>query len=172
MIYFTSDLYLGHKAVINSACRPFLDTEEEAYVLIDRINKECKANDDLYILGNFAHRLPKEKAEEYLSKIRARVHMISGNYDMEYNQALMVETSDYIRLKKDHEIFCLFHYPIDDWDAKRYGSYMLHGHINSKGPEYNLRMKKSGLRRYDVGVDANDYKPVSIEKIRNFFGCN
>ncbi len=41
---------------------------------------------------------------------------------------------------------------------------MLHGHIHSD-PSYNLENKRNGIRRYDVGVDANDYKPVSLEHI-------
>lgn len=49
-----------------------------------------------------------------------------------------------------------------------HGSFMLHGHIHSDGL-YNLSNLEVGIKRYDVGVDANGYYPVSINQIENFF---
>ena len=37
--------------------------------------------------------------------------------------------------------------------------------IHSKG-DYNLQQKENGILRYDVGVDANNFCPVSIEYIK------
>lgn len=54
--------------------------------------------------------------------------------------------------------FVLFHYPIAEWDRKRYGAIHLHGHLHSR-PEYNLEQRRLGLRRYDVGVDAQRHGP-------------
>jgi calcineurin-like phosphoesterase family protein len=77
-----------------------------------------------------------------------------------------------------------------DWDRAYHGSYMLHGHIHSMPageqrvglpapPDrdgggfglrgYNERNRELGIRRYDVGVDANGYAPVSAEEIVAFF---
>lgn len=47
---------------------------------------------------------------------------------------------------------------------------MLHGHIHSRGQEVNAANARAGILRYDVGVDANGYCPVSIEKVLGFFG--
>ena len=44
---------------------------------------------------------------------------------------------------------------------------MLHGHIHSDG-SYNLSNREAGIKRYDVGVDANKYLPVSIKQIEEF----
>jgi len=44
----------------------------------------------------------------------------------------------------------------------------LHGHIHSKG-DYNLQQKDEGILRYDVGIHANNYYPVLIEQIKDFF---
>lgn len=52
------------------------------------------------------------------------------------------------------------HYPLLTWDKAHHGSYMLHGHVHSTVPVNDTH------RRYDVGVDANDYAPVSWEYIK------
>ena len=85
--------------------------------------------------------------------------------------------------------FVMSHYPMLDWDRAYHGSYMLHGHIHSlpvqpveglpnpadRGHQgfglrgYNEQNRAHGIRRYDVGVDANGYTPVSAEQIVSFF---
>lgn len=50
------------------------------------------------------------------------------------------------------------------WDKARRGAIMLHGHIHSD-PIYNRENIKAGIRRFDVGVDANGYKPVSLDTV-------
>ena len=170
MIFFTADLHLGHKVPIELGGRPFSSVEEEAEIFIKNINETCGPKDDLYILGDFAYRISDEEADEYLSKINAKVHMIVGNHDRKtkYNPDLLIERTDYARIKYDHQIFILFHYPIEFWDRQRYGSFMLHGHIHADA-SYNQRMHDKGLRKYDVGVDANNFRPVSIEYILDYF---
>ena len=170
MIYFTSDLHLGHRAALHFTNRPFADVEEEARVIIGNINNICTPNDDLYILGDFAYRIPVDQSNAYLKQIKPRIHMVRGNHDKDYDESLLAEYRDYIRLKYDHRIYVLFHYPIESWERMRHGSYMIHGHIHSVGSDYNERMRAEGRRRYDVGVDANDYMPVSAQKIVEFFG--
>lgn len=56
-----------------------------------------------------------------------------------------------------------------DWQGMSHGSWHLHGHIHSCGGEYNKFNLRQGLLRYDVGVDANSYAPVSLEELRSWF---
>lgn len=68
---------------------------------------------------------------------------------------------------QNHSI-TLCHFPMMSWYKSNHGSLHLHGHIHSKGDEYNLDMRESGIRHYDVGVDANNYEPVSLEEILKY----
>ena len=43
----------------------------------------------------------------------------------------------------------------------------LHGHIHSD-ENYNIRNRDEGILRYDVGVDANQFLPVSVQQILSF----
>ena len=64
--------------------------------------------------------------------------------------------------------FVLCHYPFVSWNKDSHGSYNLHGHSHNFA-EYNLQNRASGRRQYDVGVDANGFRPVSLEQIVRFF---
>lgn len=44
----------------------------------------------------------------------------------------------------------------------------MHGYIHSNGV-YNEENRMNGILRYDVGVDANNYYPVSLRYIRSYF---
>ena len=43
---------------------------------------------------------------------------------------------------------------------------MLHGHHAKRS--YNVKNQIIGLRRFDVGIDANNYFPVSINQMKDW----
>ena len=182
MIYFTSDLHLDHAKAIEFGHRPFRDLEEMNSALIQNINDTVGVKDELWILGDFA-KGSRDEVRRFRSQIRCRhVHLIRGNHDKDFSKDEIFETVQYYKeLKTEYGKFILFHYPILEWNAAHYGTVHLHGHIHSTG-EYNaLNLQKTfgdrfpdghspkdtnmKLRIYDVGVDANDYRPVSLEQI-------
>lgn len=59
MIYFTSDLHLGHRGIISMQNRPFENLQEMNQVLIRNYNAVVHKNDMVYILGDISHHLPK-----------------------------------------------------------------------------------------------------------------
>lgn len=71
-----------------------------------------------------------------------------------------------IRMQNRH--ISLMHYPMLSWPRSHHGSIMLHGHIHADAT-YNLQNREEGIKRYDVGVDANNYMPVSMKQIEKFF---
>ena len=183
MIYFTSDLHLGHANAILFKNRPFSDVEQMNSVLIDNINEAVNEKDELWILGDFAYKINVEETRALRNRIHCRhVHLITGNHDRNYTQTHIFQSvQDYKELKTEYGRFVLFHYPILEWNTAHYGTVHLHGHIHSTG-EYNsknlsLRYRDRfpdghtpknpdlNLRIYDVGVDANNYHPVCIETI-------
>lgn len=137
MVYFTSDLHLGHPAIIGMQNRPFGNVEEMNQVLLENYNSVVHKNDTVYILGDISHRLPVEKTNELIAKLNGIC-------------------------------FALMHYPMLSWPNANRGSIQLHGHIHSYA-DYNLQNRKDGIRRYDVGVDANGFKPVAVKDVIDFF---
>lgn len=183
MIFFTSDLHLGHANAIGFTNRPYSDVEQMNDGLIRNINETVMANDELWILGDFAFKVNMAAAKKFRDQINCKtVHMITGNHDKDYTRDHIFQSvQSYKELKTEYGKFILFHYPIYEWNGAHNGTIHLHGHIHSTGayntanlqrryadrfPEKSF-MKDStlGLRIYDVGVDANNYRPISITQI-------
>ena len=167
MIYFTSDLHLGHRACIDMCDRPFENIEQMNKILIDNWNTKVKKNDIIYILGDLAFRIPVVEVNQLITKLNGKKFLIRGNHDKKYDSSLFEEICDFKEINYNGISFSLMHYPMVEWPKSRYGSIQLHGHQHNK-KEYNLRMKKAGIKRYDVGVDANNYAPISIKEVLAF----
>lgn len=74
------------------------------------------------------------------------------------------EVCEFKTLSLNGICFALMHYPMLSWPKKNNGSIHLHGHIHAC-EQYNLQNKIDGIRRYDEGVDANNYYPISVKQI-------
>ena len=172
MVYFTSDLHLGHTNVIKFQNRAFKDVEEMNKTLITNYNAVVNRNDICYILGDIAHHTPITTVNEMISKLNGKKFLIRGNHDKNYDESLfsgiydVYETS--FSIKDFNRHFVLMHYPLLSWHRANAGAIHLHGHIHSDG-SYNKKNYDKHIFRYDVGVDANNYYPVSVEQIFNHF---
>lgn len=175
MLFFTSDVHLNHNNILHLANRPFDDIDQMNRRLVSNINSLVGPHDILYFLGDMA--FGKDKPETirwFLDKLNCKdVHLIFGNHDS-HDEAFMKSlgfrsAKDYEMFKENKKKFVLSHYPMLDWDGAFHGSYMLHGHIHSNGDTYNKENLENGIKRYDVGVDANNYYPVSLNDIVDFF---
>ena len=172
MIYFTSDLHFYHKNIIKYAKRPFDSVEEMNEKLIKNWNNRIKSEDEVYILGDFTMK-GAEYAVEILRKLKGKKYLVKGNHDSfamqeTFDRSLFEWVKDYFELQYNNQSFIMFHYPIEEWNHFFRGAIHLHGHQHNS-PEYNILNEEKGLKKYDVGVDANYMKPVSIEEIIEFF---
>jgi len=168
MIWFTGDLHLGHRAVINMCERPFESVEEMNEILIRNFNSCVKQKDTVYILGDITHKIPVTEANCLVDRLNGKKILCRGNHDKEYDTELFDGIYDYLEIAVSGVNVSLMHYPMMEWPKSGRGSLHLHGHIHSKG-DYNLQQREAGILRYDVGVDANYYYPVSIEQVKEFF---
>ena len=168
MVYFTADLHFYHKNIITSTNRPFSNEDEMNKALIQNWNEKVAYDDDVYILGDFTMKGP-EAAAAILHGLKGKKHLIRGNHDSfvdrtSFDRSLFVSVQDYLEIVYSNTLFILSHYPMVEWNGYYKGSIMLHGHQHNHA-DYNAANRKKGLRRYDVGVDANHMAPVSAEEI-------
>ena len=167
-VFFTSDLHLGHRTMLDICARPFRSVEAMNEQLIKSINERVGTNDTLWILGDVSYRIGREEAEALLRQINCNdLRLVRGNHDKDWSDSdLFAEICDYKELKLDGRRVCLMHYPIASWNGMHRGSVHLHGHSHN-GPDYNLANVMGERLLWDVGVDANNYAPISWEEIRD-----
>ena len=168
MIYFTSDLHLGHRGIIEMQNRPFENVEEMNRVLVDNYNEVVHKNDTVYFLGDISHHMSIDRVNELLGMMKGKKILIKGNHDKKYASELFEEICDFKTVSLNGYYFALMHYPMLSWPKKNSGSIQLHGHIHSD-ESYNSQNKKDNVKRYDVGVDANQFRPVSVKQIIDYF---
>lgn len=194
MIWFTADTHFGHTNILGGGQRPFDSIDQMNARLISAINDRVSCRDTLYILGDFSYRTTVAEALRLRERINCQhIRLIRGNHDKDWG---MLEPAprvavkgkkrsastppaagpfeavlDYAELKPGEchgTRMVLSHYPMLSWNGKRRGSIQLHGHIHADR-RYNERNRERGVLRYDVGVDANGYAPVSRDEILEFF---
>lgn len=168
MIYFTSDLHLGHKGIISMQNRPFENVAEMNRTIINNYNSCVNKDDTVYILGDICHHMTVEAVNEIIASLKGKKYLIKGNHDKKYDERLFEEICNFKEIAVNGSNIVLMHYPMMSWPKSRKGSIQLHGHIH--GDEfYNIRNREKGIKRYDVGVDANRFIPVSIKQIQEYF---
>lgn len=164
-IWFTSDLHLGHANIIKYANRPFKNVEHMNSTLIGNWNSVVKPTDTIYILGDVFF-CSADSAVSMMSSLNGHKILILGNHDNLIRKNPDVANSfdkilpDLFTFKENGQRTVMCHYPLLSWENSSKGSFMLHGHVHSKVPTDGI------YRRYDVGVDANNYFPVSFSSIR------
>jgi calcineurin-like phosphoesterase family protein len=165
MIYFTSDLHAYHTRIIELCGRPFSSIDEMNEILIQNINKTVKESDTLYLLGDLVFG-NKNRIWPYLKQIVCPNKIwILGNHDRKtfnLSQNVLDPIFSYIGksciIKDNGREIKLTHYP-ENWIKDGY--IHLHGHMHSN--HY-----KTHRFTYDIGVDANNYYPVSLDTIRDW----
>lgn len=175
MIFFTSDLHLDHKNVISLNNRPFASIQQMNEELIKNWNKKVQEHDTVYVLGDFCWGWNSNKIKETLSKLNGYKILVIGNHDR-YNphekSNSWEKITSYEELLIDNDHIILSHYPIAEWDRCWYGSYHLYGHCHGKFnlAELTKNTRHKNTRCMDVGVDCNNYEPLSWDEIKSILG--
>ncbi len=175
MIYFTSDLHFYHENIFSYCNRP----SNVFDIIIQNWNSTVGEDDEIYILGDLTLKGPKV-ANEVLANLNGRKYLVKGNHDTfakksTFDAQLFEWIKDYHRFHAEYndrkQMFVLSHFPFLVWDCQCEGSIHLHGHIHST-EQYNIDNANAGILRFDVGVDANNYTPVSLEKVMEWASVN
>jgi len=175
MIYFTADTHFCHVGIIKQCNRPFLDAKTMNNKMIHSWNSVVNKNDEIYILGDFMYKGTTRDANEILSRLNGKKYLIKGNHekyleDQSFNCKVFEWIKDYYVLNTEGLKIILFHYPILQWDTSHHGSIHLYGHVHNSGIKYPAlgeMLKILGPKAINVGVDVNNFYPVSLIEIIN-----
>lgn len=180
-MWFTSDHHFGHDRIRKYCSRPYTCVEHMDQDLIRRWNSVVGEHDQVYHLGDFC--LGNETAAaNYFVQLAGRIHVLynpshhdkrwlpphihalhrftsRSGYRVKFELPIItLEIPQY----GDRQALVLSHWPMDSWDRSHYSSWHLFGHCHGK--VYHLK------KAFDVGVDCNNFTPVSLEEVARRLG--
>lgn len=166
-LWMTGDGHYGHSRIRQHCNRAFETCDEMNQFLVDNINRVVKPNDILYNLGDLAW--DECHANWFFDRVVCRhiVH-IWGNHDRRCRNVIQrraESTHDMLEITvpdKDAaggmQRVVLCHYALRVWPGGNRGAYNLYAHSHGNLPPNGLQM--------DVGVDPNNYRPVSYDDVK------
>lgn len=183
-VFFTSDTHFGHGNIIKGfsswGFRNFCSVEEHDEYLIEQWNKTVPEDGVVFHLGDFCF-ASISKWEEIRNRLNGKIYLIMGNHDVR-NVAtggdrinnLFEEITPQKQISINGQMIYLNHFPFlcmtGVYSYNDRPTWQLFGHVHS-GPESNSqdidRLVHLYPSQYDVGVDNNNYTPVSYEKVKN-----
>lgn len=198
MIYFTADTHFSHEKILEYCVRPFETVEEMDDAIIENWNEVVRPEDTVYHLGDFT--LMGYQAKSLFQLLSGTKYIVPGGHDwrwLKHRSQSYINLSAYaeanvhilpplhsLEIKtsgKYPQVVVLCHYPMARWDRSHYGSIHLHGHTHgtlpsgkiwsfSRSGDTRLPPKERNGFRYDVGVDTNNFTPVSLDEILRRMG--
>lgn len=193
-IFFTSDLHIGHSNCLKFDNRPFRNLDHMHEVLIGNYNSTVKEG-ICYFLGDVGL-CSADTVKNVISKMTGTKVLILGNHDKGVESMYKAGFDVVLHgatMQIAGERVTLSHCPLlgayreqcegmtgtqdnENWHGEsrpkqriftttNEGQYHIHGHIHS--PNGGKSQKILG-RQFDVGVVANNYRPVSISVIESW----
>jgi calcineurin-like phosphoesterase family protein len=160
MIFFTSDTHLGHTNIIRYCNRPFASIEEMDETIINNWNNVVDDNDTVYHLGDFSFGNPYH----YKKRLKGRIELIAGNHDFKYEcRKIFDRVYELHTIKIENKTIVLCHFAMRVWPKSHFNAWHLYGHSHG--------MLEPFGKSFDVGVDGNNFTPVSFETIRHVMDC-
>ena len=157
--FFTSDTHFGDMRVLRFDHRPFptLDAHDEALVV--QWNAVVGAADTVWHLGDFALGPTPARAAEILDALAGEKHLLVGNNDDDATLGLSgwASVGSYREIVVESRTLVLCHYAFRTWNGMGRGTLNLHGHSHAK--------LSPMPKQYDVGVDAQDFRPVTLPEV-------
>ena len=176
-IFFTSDTHFGHINIIKYCNRPFSSVEEHDETLIKNWNEKVGPDDIIFHLGDFAFGSEKQWMN-YLDKLNGKKYLVIGNHDWRNLTPGVCqrfeEVSQQMNINIEGIHIWLNHFPFlcfsGAWKVTN-PSWQLFGHVHS-GPNSQdgldfPRLKMLFATQYDVGVDNNNFTPISWIDVKN-----
>ncbi|CDC99804.1 metallophosphoesterase [Prevotella sp. CAG:474] len=171
--FFTSDTHFNHANIIKFCNRPFKDVEQMNDVMIANWNSVIGKDDTVFHLGDFCLGGAAEWTK-ILDRLNGKIYLIMGNHDLKNIRQGFISRFEHVAMQMRIEIgkkrIYLCHYPFLCFE----GSYkddvwQLFGHVHTRRSNSGIdagRLQYLYPTQYDVGVDNNNFTPVSFGQVK------
>ena len=158
-LFFTSDTHFGHAGARALYRRPFASVPAMDAAMQERWNAVVGPADEVWHLGDFALGHATTAMAALLDRLHGRKHLVTGNNDGPATTGLpgWASVLPYAELTLDGSGLVLCHYAFRTWRNMARGWLNLHGHSHGRLAPLP--------RQVDVGVDAWDFRPMTLTEI-------
>lgn len=174
-VFFTSDQHFNHKNIIKYCNRPFSSVSEMNEKLIENWNNVVSDSDIVFHLGDFAFG-GSSVWNDILARLKGSIYLILGNHDYAQLEPSIKQkfkgVYNQVTLRIDKTEILLNHYPFLCYAGSNRGTWQLFGHVHSGGSTEGFdipRLQYLNKYQYDVGVDNNNYTPISFNQLKSKF---
>ena len=157
--YFISDTHFGDSRALELSKRPYNSVTRMDDDMIMKWNMTVKPNDTVYHLGDLGDNL------DFICNLNGTKYFLEGNYERYVKYSYNV--NDFDKVFKEPSIidvndkkYVISHEPTSGATLKNQNpdvEGVIFGHIHGR-----QKIKTFGV---DAGVDANNFKPISIDEI-------
>jgi len=155
MIFFTADQHFSHPNIISFCGRPFPSVSVMNEEIIKRYNEVVSDNDLVIHAGDVTMKKSYQETIQFVEQLKGEKIFLIGSHD----SWLKGTRSSYIfekLIEGQYVVVC--HYAMRTWPRSHYGAWQLFGHSHG-------RLEPEG-KQWDVGVDNNNFYPISFEKLK------
>ncbi len=165
---FTGCEHNGHYNIINYCDRPYKTVQEMNNDIKKKHNEKVKNGDVVYHLGDYCFHSENNRgngesltADDYLSQLYGEHIHVLGNHDVGNRNTLKTKNVEIIlqikklRIQLIHDpTYARVDYPL-----------ILHSHVHNQWKVKELRYYRKTSLMINVGVDVNDFSPISLQEI-------
>jgi calcineurin-like phosphoesterase family protein len=160
-IFFTSDWHIGHHNILKYCKRPFKNVDEMISLFIRNYVERVSRDDFVFWLGDLTIRSTTKYQKDIADIIRAlpgKKIFVRGNHD-KYHDDFYINDCKFldVRDKIETSKFIILH----DYNNVITDKIVIHGHMH----RFDALRLVDGTFFYDVGIDGNNYYPVTFKEI-------
>jgi calcineurin-like phosphoesterase family protein len=156
MYWFTADEHYGHRKINEYCKRPFSSVEEMDEEIACRHNTLVQPNDVVIHAGDFTLTKSVERARAYVARLSGKHIFVRGSHDYWLRKDSTVREIWQRAIGEHFVVVC--HYAMRVWPRSHYNAWLAYGHSHG-------RLEPIG-KSWDVGVDNNDFYPVSFDALK------
>ena len=148
--------------IIRMCGRPYANGREMNDAMASAWRKVVRKDDDIIVVGDFAHRADPAELKRLFESLPGRKHLIVGNHDGPDTLSLGWQSIHHLCCTSiDSTRVVLCHYPMISWPGSRKPTTLqLYGHHHGKIP--------GNQQSCDIGVDVMGPAPVRLNAIKSY----
>lgn len=158
--FFIGDTHFGHNRISEKFRQCFSSDQEHNETIHDNICSVSGKRNSLFLMGDIAFKVDEFWRIGEYAKLNEKVFVVLGNHDHHslWRYCADLDNVHVMGIEKRYR-FWISHAPVHPQEL--FGKWNIHGHVHSN--------TVPDARYFNATCEAINYKPVSLQHIRDVF---